>query len=102
MLRDIRLANSTTVTFAVKPQPAMAHSQRPQYFAITYGADVPAEVETGRLAFGVMLFGRSARPGGAFAWVRRQVEAIQDEMNKLELEDDESEQDDGFEQDDEA
>jgi hypothetical protein len=80
----------------------MAHSQRPQYFAITYGADIPVEVETGRLAFGVMLFGRSARPGGAIAWVRRQVEAIQDEMNKLELEDDESEQDDGFEQDDEA
>jgi hypothetical protein len=68
----------------------MAHSPRPQYSAILYRAYVPFEVETGRLAFGVMRFGRGARREGAFDWVRRQVEDIQDEMNKLELEDDES------------
>ena len=69
---------------------------------MTYREYVRLEVETGRLAFGVMRFGRGARREGAFDWVRRQVEAIQDEMNKLELEDDQSEQHDGPELDDEA
>jgi hypothetical protein len=90
------------VTFTVNPQPAVVYPLLPHYFAIPYGESDPVELETGtagtgRVAFGVIILTHSARVGGAVAITSMRHEAkaaiLQEVMSMLELEDEESEQD---------
>jgi hypothetical protein len=78
----------------------MVYSVQPRFIGIPYGEGRLVEVGTGnggtgRLAFGVMSLGCSTRRHkAAVSWMRRQAKVLQEDMDMLEPEDDESEQDD--------